>query len=469
MRDLLFHLPRRYDDLRALSTAAQLARLPDGEGASARLQVRGVRVEQTFRRRIQRTTAYLADDTGDVEAVWFGRRFIATRLKEGQSVVVSGKIKRRGFATILDNPEFQPDDGSALLHAGRIVPVYRLTGGVTATVLRRAIRQALDSVGRSYPEYLPPAASGDGERPVPIAEALESAHYPDDFDRRDAALRRLGFDELLALQIGMVSRDRQRRLAVGEPVAVAPARVSEAEGLVEGVITEQIRARGATDPARLTPDQVSAVERIVADLAQSRPMMRLLQGDVGSGKTAVAALALAFVADAGRQGALLAPTDLLARQHAAALDRLLKPLGHGVTLLTGSLPAAERRQALELIAAPPAGMGLDSSSGRVDRRHARPGAGRRPIRRPGAGRRRRAAPFRRRPARGAGHQGPLAPRAADDRHPDPAQPGPDHAVGPGRFGPAHAARRAAAYRDRHPAKPTTWPGRRTSRRGAPTR
>jgi ATP-dependent DNA helicase RecG len=220
-------------------------------------------------------------------------------------------------------------------------------------------------VGGHYPEYLPEAAAGAEERLVAIAEALESAHYPDDFGRRDAALRRLGFDELLALQIGMVSRDRRRRLAVGEPVAVDAARVREAEELVEGVISEQIRARGAAEPARLTPDQVAAVDRIVADLAQPRPMMRLLQGDVGSGKTAVAALALAFVADAGRQGALLAPTDLLARQHAASLERLLRPLGHGVTLLTGSLAAAERRQAVELIAAPPAGMGMDVSSGRV--------------------------------------------------------------------------------------------------------
>jgi ATP-dependent DNA helicase RecG len=202
---------------------------------------------------------------------------------------------------------------------------------------------------------------------MPISVALENAHYPDSFDSRDAALRRLGFDELLALQVGMVARDRQRRVAVGDPVLVAPTRVAEAIRGVEGAITDQIRARiGASEPAVLTPDQVTAVNAIVADLALPRPMMRLLQGDVGSGKTAVAALALAFVADAGRQGALLAPTDLLARQHAVALSRLLNPLGHGVTLLTGSLPAAERRAALELLASPPAGMGLhEFTSGRI--------------------------------------------------------------------------------------------------------
>jgi ATP-dependent DNA helicase RecG len=373
VRDLLFHLPRRYDDLRALSTSRELAWIPDGESASARLQVRGIRVAPTFRRQVERTTAHLGDDTGEVEATWFGRRYIKNRLHEGDWVVISGKVRRRGFTTSFDNPEFQPDDGSALLHAGRIVPMYRLTAGLTAATLRRAIRDALDKIGTTYPEYLPAEArtaiagasaadapsGGLAEAAMPIAAALENAHYPETFPARDAALRRLGFDELLALQIGMVARDRQRRVAVGEAVEVSAVQLRHAIGAVETALTAQIRARTGTDePARLTADQVAAVQEIAADLGRSRPMMRLLQGDVGSGKTAVAALALAFVADAGRQGALLAPTDLLARQHAVALRRLLEPLGHGVTLLTGSLPAAERRAALELLAKPSASDGL---------------------------------------------------------------------------------------------------------------
>ena len=375
VRDLLFHLPRRYEDLRELSTARELARIPDGESASARLQVGGIRVAPTFRRRVERTTAHLGDDTGEVEATWFGRRYIKSRLHEGDWVVISGKVRRRGFTSSFDNPEFQPDDGSALLHAGRIVPMYRLTAGLTATTLRRAIREALDKVGTTYPEYLPAearaavdeagsvlAASGGPttvEASMSIAAALENAHYPETFPARDAALRRLGFDELLALEVGMVARDRQRRVAVGEAVEVTAVQLRHAIGAVETALTAQVRARtGIDEPARLTADQVSAVQEIAADLGRSRPMMRLLQGDVGSGKTAVAALALAFVADAGRQGALLAPTDLLARQHAAALRRLVEPLGHGVTLLTGSLPAAERRAALELLAKPSATDGL---------------------------------------------------------------------------------------------------------------
>jgi len=373
VRDLLFHLPRRYDDLRTLSTARELAHIPDGESASARLQVGAVRVAPTFRRRVERTTAHLSDETGEVEATWFGRRYIKNRLHEGDWVVISGKVRRRGFTTSFDNPEFQPDDGSALLHAGRIVPMYRLTAGLTATTLRRAIREALDKVGVTYPEYLPAEArtaiaNGENEAaadrpaaegPMAIAEALENAHYPETFPARDAALRRLGFDELLALEVGMVARDRQRRIAVGEAVEVTAVQLRHAIGSVETALTAQVRARtGTDDPARLTADQAAAVQEIAADLGRARPMMRLLQGDVGSGKTAVAALALAFVADSGRQGALLAPTDLLARQHAAALRRLLEPLGHGVTLVTGSLPAAERRAALELLAKPAATDGL---------------------------------------------------------------------------------------------------------------
>ena len=373
VRDLLFHLPRRYDDLRELSTARDLTRIHDGEPASARLQVGAIKVEKTFRRHVERTIAYLRDDTGDAEATWFGRRYIANRLREGNWIVISGKIRHRGFTTSFDNAEFQADDGTALLHAGRIVPVYRLTAGLTAPTLRRAIRQALDVVGATYPEYLPPeAATPAGESDniggaMPIAAALENAHYPETFSARDAALQRLGYDELLALQVGMVARDRGRRLAVGEPVPVTQERIAHAIGIVEAALTAQVAARtGSQETAHLTGDQADAVRAIASDLGRARPMMRLLQGDVGSGKTAVAALALAFVADAGRQGAMLAPTDLLARQHAVALRRLLEPLGHGVTLLTGSLPAAERRAALQLLAAPAAGSDLlGLTSGRI--------------------------------------------------------------------------------------------------------
>ncbi|HET9681837.1 MAG TPA: hypothetical protein VFP19_07345, partial [Candidatus Limnocylindrales bacterium] len=130
VRDLLFHLPRRYDDLREMRRLGELVWAGEGEAVSARVRVAALHVEPTFRRRVQRTVAQLEDETGSLTATWFGRRFIERRLKAGDRLVVSGRLKRVGRSLTLDNPEFQRDDGAELLHAGRIVPIYRLTTGV---------------------------------------------------------------------------------------------------------------------------------------------------------------------------------------------------------------------------------------------------------------------------------------------------------------------------------------------------
>lgn len=350
VRDLLFHLPRRYDDLREMRTLDALRALDDGTVVSATAVVSDLRVQQTWRRRVQVTTAFLADETGTAEATWFGRRFIAQRLRPGDRVIVSGRLKRRGFALVIDNPEFQRADATDLLHVGRIVPVYRLTAGLTAVRLRSAVRQALDTAGHAYPEYLP-GALVSGERLPGIAAALEAAHYPPSFEARDDALRRLAFDELLALQVGMVARRRARGRARTLPVAVddsGDARIRAALAAALG------RALGGE--VELTADQGKAIDEVRADLGRPVPMLRLVQGDVGSGKTAVAAWALAATALAGRQGALLAPTDLLARQHAMTVGALVEDLGVPVTLLTGSLSGDGRRKALEAIASGQAGI-----------------------------------------------------------------------------------------------------------------
>ena len=344
VRELLFHLPRRYDDLREMRTLAALRAIEEGEMASARVRVRELRVEQTFRRRVQRTTAVFEDDSGEAEAIWFGRRYIEKRLAQGDRVVVSGRIKHRGWSVVFDNPDFQRDDGGALLHAGRIVPIYRLTGGLTAARLRVLIRAAIDRAGRAYREYLP----GDlraAEGLVDIARAIEAAHYPDSFEERDAALKRLAFDELLALQVGMVGRRRERGRSRGVAIEVEPG----ADPVIRAAIVASLD-RKIGRSVELTPDQGRAMDAIRTDLAGPEPMLRLLQGDVGSGKTAVAAFALALSARAGYQGALLAPTDLLARQHAETVGAFLEELAIPATLLTGSLPADARRKALEQIA-----------------------------------------------------------------------------------------------------------------------
>ena len=344
VRELLFHLPRRYDDLREMRQLGELVWVEEGAVVSARVRVADVRVEPSFRRRIQRTIAHLEDETGTIDATWFGRRFIERRLFPGAEIIVSGKLKRFGRKLTIDNPDFQPvGREDELLHVGRIVPVYRLTAGLTAARLRIAMREALDRAGSGYAEYLP-AEIRQGEELVGIVGALEEAHYPASFEGRDAALRRLAFDELLALQLGMVGRRRQRGRDAAEPIATDDA----ADRRLRDAAVSALRAKVGADVA-LTEDQDKAIAAIRDDLARPTPMLRLLQGDVGSGKTAVAAWALGAAALAGRQGALLAPTDLLARQHHATLAQLLEGAGIAVELLTGSQTAAVASHVRDLV------------------------------------------------------------------------------------------------------------------------
>jgi ATP-dependent DNA helicase RecG len=344
VRELLFHLPRRYDDLREMRKLGDLRFVEEGTVVSARVRVADVRVEPSFRRRIQRTIAEFEDETGSIEATWFGRRYIERRLFPGADIIVSGKLKHFGRKLTLDNPDFQPVGAEGeMLHVGRIVPIYRLTAGLTAARLRIAMREALDRAGIHYAEYLP--APILAERSLEgIARALEDAHYPSTFEGRDAALRRLAFDELLALQLGMVGRRRQRGRDAARPIAVDAA----GDAALRGSLTGSLGRKLERDVA-LTVDQDRAISAIRDDLARETPMLRLLQGDVGSGKTAVAAWALAAAARGGLQGALLAPTDLLARQHHATLATLLEDAGVPVELLTGSQTGAAARRTIELV------------------------------------------------------------------------------------------------------------------------
>ncbi len=344
VRDLLFHLPRRYDDLRELLTLADVRDLDDGSVASTQASVIDISVQQTWRRRVQVTTARLTDGTGFATATWFGRRYIEKRVRPGDVLLVSGKVKHRNGDLIFEGPEFQPADAANLLHVGRIVPVYRLTSGLTANRLRGAMRVALDRAGHDYPEYVPAAIRAAEDVP-PIGEALEAAHYPTSFEARDAALRRLALDELLALQLGMVARRRARGRARTLAIPVDDATDARIRSALEGSLSRKL-----AETVSLTADQGTAIDEAAADLARPVPMLRLIQGDVGSGKTAVAAWALAAAALAGRQAAMLAPTDLLARQHHATLSSLLEDLGLPITLLTGSLSGEGRRNATEAIA-----------------------------------------------------------------------------------------------------------------------
>ncbi|MFM8813639.1 MAG: ATP-dependent DNA helicase RecG [Candidatus Limnocylindrus sp.] len=341
--DLLLYLPRRYEDRRAITPVAELV---GGSPATVRVRVVDVRVEKTWRRGVQRTIATLADESGVVEAIWYGRRFIERRLHPGAEIVASGRVKAIGWRAQLEAPEFSTLEAGESVNAGRIVPIYRLTKGVTALSLRAAVRQVIDRFGPELSDPLPPGVlSRHGL--MPLASALTEAHWPSEFEQRDAALRRLAFDELLAVQLSLVRRRRRRAKGAAQSVKISQRKRAE----IEEAIRHGLRREGDNSPApSWTPDQSAAIDAILKDLATGEPMLRLLQGDVGTGKTAVALVAAAATARAGLQIAMLAPTELLARQHATTATRLLEPLGVRVDLLVGSITAPERRNVRAAVA-----------------------------------------------------------------------------------------------------------------------
>jgi ATP-dependent DNA helicase RecG len=328
-RDALFYLPFRYDDFSELRPLRDL--LPD-EKQSARARVTDVKIEKGFGRRPQRVIAQLADESGTAEAIWFGRRYVENRLRPGVELVVSGKVQLRGWRPQFVSPEFSAADRESL-HTGRVVPVYRLTSGVTQKRVRELLARVLE---RALPGLHDPLTAGERGTMPGLADALHTAHFPEEATDVPAALDRLAFDELLALQLTLAQAREARALLTAARIAIAPDELAQ---LVSAL------------PFALTEDQRVAVDEVVADLAADRPMRRLLQGDVGSGKTAVAAVALAGTVRAGWQAALMAPTEILARQHHHGLAPLLEGMGVRAEFLSGSLTAARKREIQAAIAA----------------------------------------------------------------------------------------------------------------------
>ncbi|HEY7846690.1 MAG TPA: ATP-dependent DNA helicase RecG [Candidatus Limnocylindria bacterium] len=321
-RDALFYLPFRYDDFSELRPLRDL--VPD-EKQSARARVTDVKIEKGFGRRPQRVIAQLSDETGTAEAIWFGRRFVENRLRPGAELLVSGKVQLRGWRPQFVSPEFSAADHESL-HTGRVVPVYRLSAGVTQKRVRELLARVLE---RALPGLQDPLTEAERGGLPGLADALHTAHFPEEATDVPSALDRLAFDELLALQLTL-AQAREARAALTAARIVVSA--EERERLVDAL------------PFSLTDDQRVAVDEVVADLAADRPMRRLLQGDVGSGKTAVAAVALAGTVRAGWQAALMAPTEILARQHHHGLAPLLEAMGVRAEFLSGSLTVARKRE-----------------------------------------------------------------------------------------------------------------------------
>jgi ATP-dependent DNA helicase RecG len=334
--DLLRHYPRRYFERGELTDLATLV-----VGQHATLQVKVVKISgHQIRAKLHKTDLTVTDGTGTLLVTFFNRRYLANTLKEGAEIVIAGEVDRFRNKLQLKQPEIAMSANGMLEDAGTLMPIYPATKALPSWSIRAAIRTALDLV--DVPETLPPDVRERREL-IGLSQAIRWIHRPDDLGQVSTARKRLRYDEAFVLQVVLAQR---RALAALEP---ATPRAARAGGLLE--------AFDAQLPFALTEGQRAVSEELMADLAQPVPMHRLLQGEVGSGKTVVALRAMLAVVDSGGQAALLAPTEVLAQQHARSVEALLGPLGRQgelggaeeatrVALVTGSMSAPARREAL---------------------------------------------------------------------------------------------------------------------------
>ncbi|WP_374707878.1 ATP-dependent DNA helicase RecG [Meiothermus sp.] len=330
VRDLLHYYPRRYEDRRTLQSVRDVE---DGAKVTVVGKVLSRELVKTPRKGLQLVQVRFMDAWGwKFTGVWFNQPWVLKQLPEGASIVLSGRVQKRGGHISL-MVEYFEDEGGESLSTGRIVPVYPAKEGIGQAFLRRAVWRALEAY-QGIPDPLEPYLRGQGA-PEPgtltLDQALRQAHFPDSEAKLEQALYRLKFDEFLLLELKVMIQSGGSAL-LGRMFRVTP---------------EMVERFRSTLPFRLTGAQERVLGEILEDMQSERQMARLVQGDVGSGKTAVAAAALYVAAQNGAQGALMAPTEILAKQHFNNLTRYLYPLGVSVDLLVGSMTGSEKRAVQE--------------------------------------------------------------------------------------------------------------------------
>ncbi|HSR48904.1 MAG TPA: ATP-dependent DNA helicase RecG [Anaerolineales bacterium] len=324
--DLLWFLPRRYVDYSELKT---INRLWYGEEVTVLGTIDEIQVRTTRGGRMKIVEAVVSDGSGSLRVTWFNQPWIAQQLRPGEAVALSGRVDQYLGRLTMNAPEWEPLDRQQL-HTSRIVPIYSLTAGVTARWMRRVMNSVVRRLAPQLPDPLPPDVLQRNDL-VPVAEAIEQVHFPDSWEKLRRGQDRLAFEEMLLLQLGVMRQKREW------------AALKAAAYTVDETWIERFR-RGL--PYALTAAQNHALEDLRHDLAAGRPMNRLLQGDVGSGKTVVAAAAAGIVVAGGGQVAILAPTSILAEQHHRTLRDLLGAAGdlrpEGIRLLLGATPESEK-------------------------------------------------------------------------------------------------------------------------------
>ncbi|MYE53686.1 MAG: ATP-dependent DNA helicase RecG [Chloroflexi bacterium] len=337
VEDLIHHFPHRHDDFTDVRTIAQVV---PGETQTVKATI--WEVSETGRGRMKNAQAILGDETGNIRVIWFNQGYLVRTLKPGTSIVISGEAKVYRGRVVFQSPEYDfVDSRDEQMHAGRLVPIYPLTEGLYQRTVRRAVKQALDAAARQIKEYMPRHTLRLYDLPN-LQDAIWQLHYPDSSEQVESARRRIAFDELLMLQL-LVARRRIEWQSSGGAV-----QLNSEDGALDAFIDSL--------PYSLTSAQTRSLDEILADMRREIPMSRLLQGDVGSGKTVVATAALLTAVTNGYQGALMAPTEILSEQHFSSVAKMLSaddsaalspayftamPLEHAkpvkACLLTGSL------------------------------------------------------------------------------------------------------------------------------------
>jgi len=328
VRDALWHCPRAYKDRR---TITPIGGCGEGDEVTTVGTITSVRRKRyTWRRSL--VTVRLDDGTGELVLAWYNQPYLRDQFKRGDRLVVAGTLKRntKDERQIIQ-PEWEllGDDEEDTIHLRRIVPVYPLTEGLPQKILRRIMFTLVRDKADALPDALPPELLERHGLPA-FGEAVRETHFPKEFASLDAARRRLIFEEFFVLQLAIALRRR----------------------MVRGLTKTRPRRRTDGHAARFLqriPFQLTAAQRKVADeiardLEQPYPMNRLLQGDVGSGKTVLSIYAMLRACDAGQQAAIMAPTEVLARQHAATITNSLEGMPVRTALLVSDLPAAARRR-----------------------------------------------------------------------------------------------------------------------------
>ena len=324
VEDALFFVPLRHEDRTQLTP---LRALVPGQPATCSGVIVGVSPPPPGRSRVP-FTVMLRDASGYATASWFGWRYLARVLKRGQRLVLHGRVGRYKGAMVIQQPDYEivENGEDERLHTGRLVPVYSLTEGLPQRALRSLMWRLVDGFGPEVREVLP-----EGVRArrglVGLAQAVRDTHFPETDGALAAARRRLAFDEGLLLQLGL---------------AILRSRIARERGVAMNPRGDLVARLRATLPWKLTAAQERVWEELRRDMATPYPMHRLLQGDVGSGKTVVAALGVLTAIEAGYQAAVMAPTEILAEQHFMTFRHLLEPLGVPIALLTSSLKPRER-------------------------------------------------------------------------------------------------------------------------------